>query len=506
MLHHIFRSTVFSGAVFVSQAAFAEITAEQIWQNVEEQFKDAGYMVAATVHQTGDDVRVDHLQISQIAPDTDAQITFQIGTMTFDAQDDGRIAIGLPKTYPVLVRRDIGDDQDFDLSMTQYNENLNVHAAEIAGGIKYTYSADKVGIRLDSLRTPEFDPARDHATTDVSLHQISAQMTIIEGQDRVRETNATAGEIRFDLSARALGDDPFDVDLSATLGNMTYAEHVTLPRGVMISDTVAALRAGMAYNSVFGVETAHFDMSGAGNGDQFSMNATSGASDTTLSYSYDHLDIQGNSLNTVFNLSAPDVPIPIGGALEKASYHFQIPLSSQPQTQKFSVAMNMIGLGVSDAIWGLFDPKAHLSREPIGLSLKMFGTGRLGLDMLGIEELDRVPLYGKDGEIKSLTIENFSLNGLGGGVIAQGDFSFDPTALETYDGVPRPSGKGKIVLSGLNTVMTGLSHLGVIDDSQIFMVRMMLSGFSTPTGEDELTTKFEFTPDGKFYANGQRLK
>ncbi len=64
--------------------------------------------------------------------------------------------------------------------------------------------------------------------------------------------------------------------------------------------------------------------------------------------------------------------------------------------------------------------------------------------------------------------------------------------------MPRPQGSGTVVLNGLNDVMSSLLDLGLIDESQMFMARMMVGGFMMPTGDDELTSEFKITPDGEF--------
>jgi len=47
---------------------------------------------------------------------------------------------------------------------------------------------------------------------------------------------------------------------------------------------------------------------------------------------------------------------------------------------------------------------------------------------------------------------------------------------------------------------------GLVPSDQVFMGRMMMGAFLTPTGDDELTSDLEVKPDGSLYANGQRLR
>ena len=87
-----------------------------------------------------------------------------------------------------------------------------------------------------------------------------------------------------------------------------------------------------------------------------------------------------------------------------------------------------------------------------------------------------------------------------------GAFTFDNTDLETFGGVPAPTGKIDLKVTGANTLMDTLISMGLLSEEDAMGARMMMSMFANPgAGEDEFTSVLEFKDKG-FYANGQRLQ
>ena len=91
-----------------------------------------------------------------------------------------------------------------------------------------------------------------------------------------------------------------------------------------------------------------------------------------------------------------------------------------------------------------------------------------------------------------------------GSVGSWGASSFTREAT-TYQGMPAPTGKLDLKVTGANTLMDKLVAMGLMPEDQVMGFRMMLSMFANATGEDELTSTLEFKDKG-FFANGQRLQ
>jgi hypothetical protein len=87
-----------------------------------------------------------------------------------------------------------------------------------------------------------------------------------------------------------------------------------------------------------------------------------------------------------------------------------------------------------------------------------------------------------------------------------GAFTFDNADLETFDGLPAPTGTIDLKIVGMNMLMDTLISMGLISEDDAMGARMMISMFANPgAGDDEFVSVLEFKDKG-FYANGQRLQ
>ena len=88
-----------------------------------------------------------------------------------------------------------------------------------------------------------------------------------------------------------------------------------------------------------------------------------------------------------------------------------------------------------------------------------------------------------------------------------GDFAFDNSNTEEFDGLPSPSGVANLELVGANQLIDTLIGMGIISDNDALGARMMMGLMAVPGEEpDTLNSTIEFTEDGQILANGQRIK
>lgn len=76
----------------------------------------------------------------------------------------------------------------------------------------------------------------------------------------------------------------------------------------------------------------------------------------------------------------------------------------------------------------------------------------------------------------------------------------------TFPGFPRPEGKLDIAVNGANGLIDKLVQMGFLQQDQVMGARMMMGVFSTPVGDDMLTSTIEVNDQGHVIANGQRLQ
>ena len=88
-----------------------------------------------------------------------------------------------------------------------------------------------------------------------------------------------------------------------------------------------------------------------------------------------------------------------------------------------------------------------------------------------------------------------------------GDFTFDNTDLETFDGFPRPIGAIELQLDGANTLIDSLITMGIVRNEDAMGARMMMGMLAVPgDGPDSLKSRVEMNEQGHILANGQRIQ
>ena len=88
-----------------------------------------------------------------------------------------------------------------------------------------------------------------------------------------------------------------------------------------------------------------------------------------------------------------------------------------------------------------------------------------------------------------------------------GSFTFYNTDIETFGGMPAPSGKLDMKLVGGNGLLDKLVEMGLLTSDDAMGARMMVAMFTNAgaEGADELTSTIE-VKDQVLYANGQRMQ
>ena len=166
----------------------------------------------------------------------------------------------------------------------------------------------------------------------------------------------------------------------------------------------------------------------------------------------------------------------------------------------------MSDLTISDAIWDLIDPQQILARVPVTIALGIDAQIKLFFDLSDPDQQEALALTDVPGELHGMQLTDLTLRGGGAEIIGNGAFTFDNSDFETFGGFPRPEGELNFDINGINELLDSLVTIGVIPEENALMPRMMLGMFTTPVGDDALTSKIEVNTEGQVLANGQRLR
>lgn len=208
----------------------------------------------------------------------------------------------------------------------------------------------------------------------------------------------------------------------------------------------------------------------------------------------------GTAVETTF--SGAQLPFPeVKLSYAESAFNLTMPLSKSDDAKDFAFLTKIVDLQVSEDIWAMFDPTGVLPHDPATVVIDATGQARLTSDLMATAEGAQ-----PEGELVSLNVNDLTARFAGAELTGKGAFTFDNTDLETYGGMPAPTGTLDMKLTGGNGLLDKLVSMGLVPEDQATGARMMIAMFAKAgEGEDVLTSTLEFK-DKHFYANGQQLQ
>lgn len=499
----IFPCTAALALGLAAPAVLADVTPEEVWQSWQDKSMALGQDVTFDrATRTGDTLSVTGLVLTH-TDQSGSSFLADFGTLAFKDNGDGTVAVTPSETYPIRVAFPEDSDGPTALRLTVSQPGMLITASGTVANISYALTGPTFGVRLDEVTGPDGQPVE--AKADLMLTELAARYVIgIEGDATVLDSSFSAKDLVFSLSG-----EPPDGDGSIAVA-LTQADLSGTTKGRLLPPEVMADMA-KALNEGFNMETTlslgamalTIDAKDADGPVKLATSFAGGQFDLDLDrerLSYGS-GVTGGSLT----VAGPEIPFPeVAIGFAESAVSFLMPLSKSETPQDFGFVTKLVGLTMSDDIWGLIDPSATLSREPASLILDIAGTGFWKQDIM--DPAFQAEGAEPDGELTSLDLSEIVVRALGAEMGATGGLTFDNSDLVTFDGVPAPTGSITVTIKGANALIDNLITMGLLPQDQAIGARMMLALFARPgPAPDELTSQVEFK-DGGVFANGQRLQ
>lgn len=314
------------------------------------------------------------------------------------------------------------------------------------------------------------------------------------------------GALSLDFSVTDSKKDE-NMTLAASIADIKQAVVVTVPIGMDPEQMPAALDAGFT----FGADLTHGEISSAlsiPEDDQPVSGTMSVASgDMSLALEREMLRYGGSAIDTKMSAKIGGIPIPtVEFSIGETSFNTVAPVNKSTTPAPFTIQYKIADLWVGEDLWNLFDPTALLSHTPATVNLDITGMGNWLIDVMDAESEEAKNTEVK-GELHALTLNALQMTGVGINLTGAGDFTFDNDDLETFDGIPAPTGTMNLKLTGGNALIDALIEMGLLPADEAIGVRMALSLFTIAgDGDDILISDIVITPEGQVLANGKRLK
>jgi hypothetical protein len=503
MKHWSLAASTAAIALFAGTAQ-ADVTAGQVWQNWQDMAKAYGQtMTVGGTRTEGSTLIVS--DVKSVTDKDDTHVESAIAEVRLTDKGDGTVEITMSDSYVVTMDLPKTDGEEgrnsAGLSFTQ--PGLVVTASGTPEATDYAFSAPSMEIALTSV---DGKPAAEQgiAAASATISNLTGHYLLAgaEGAKTI-ESHFAADSLALAVKAKN-ADSGEDVSVTASVlapvmkmtGNLTGLESTEL------SD---ALKAGFATDMSLDYGAVSYDVSVVDGRGPTSITGSSEGGSLQVAMDAARLLLATQGRGVKLAMSGPDIPLPqLSLSYAESGFTFLMPVAKSDTPQDFAFLTKFVDLSVSDDLWGMIDPTGQLPHDPATLVIDTEGKATLTTDIMNEAEMAALG-DGAPGELNALDITEVHARIAGAELTGSGGFTFDNSDTETYGGMPAPTGKLDLRLTGGNTLMDKLVTMGLLTQDDVMGARMMLSMFANQAGEDELTSTLEFK-DKHFFANGQQLQ
>ncbi|APX23372.1 MAG: DUF2125 domain-containing protein [Rhodobacteraceae bacterium] len=499
-------------ALLAAQPAMADVTPQQVWDDLDAYLQSFGYEVSATESMAGDTLTVSDLSLRLAIPDANGGLSMAMEQMTFTDTGDGSVRVDLPQSIPISVDVAPEDEESMQMVIDHGLEGFSMLVSGSPGDMTYDYEATRMTLALGSLTVDGEDIPRSAARATLSAGPVDGETQVtVTGEQRHIVQTASLGELAYDIFGRdpeVDGDSENSGMFKGSMSGFAIESDSTVPMGLDTSDMPALLEAGFSVSGRMSYDASESQFSGTEDGKATTGESSSEGGSFEFALSPDGVRYATSAQALNISMTTPEFPFPLSAEMDEMGLSFSAPLSKSDEPQDFSLGLTLAGFTTSDMIWNIFDPGQVLPRDPATIALDLTGKATPYIDFLDPEQVET--LEGGDtkpGELNALTLENLQVKAVGAEITGSGAFTFDNSDLETFDGMPAPSGAIDLTVAGANGLIDRLVEMGFIPEEQAMGTRMMMSMFGVPGSEpDTMTSKIEVRENGQVFANGQRIK
>lgn len=499
--YHFSVSAVALGAM--SGGAYAQVTAEQVWENWRGFSREMGQsVVTGSETRSGDRLTITDAMFSVV--DTGVEITSKFGQISFRDLADGTVEITFSPSFTLTLNSTETAKDDVNIDLTFRQDGLQIIANQDDGGLRYDMAANSIALAVDRFEAEGEDTV---VAGGALIGDLTGTYFVGDvGSDRFRSA-FDAARITMDITAES----------ATNRSRMSFSAELTDPSGssearklsalVEQADSRAGLPEGFELKAGYRVGSGSYrlDFDGPAGSAVTAIESDGATLDLLFDTETLRYDVTGGA--TSVTVSGSGVPVPEANlSLAGSRMAFTLPVGQGDGPQDISVVARLEGLELGPELWSLVDPSNVLPRDPATLIVDLAGTAKWLVDPFNPAAMAAFK-GGLPAEIYQLDLQDLQLTALGAKVAGTGGFTFDNNDLVSYDGVPKPVGEINLTIDGANQLIDRLFGLGLMPQNQAMNARMMLGLFARPgEGPDALTSKIEMRPDGTVHANDQRLK
>ena len=491
-----------------SSVSWAQMNATIVWDEIKHIASENGYKISALINQSENGINITDFSLINKATETSEVATVEIDLLDIQIleRSDGSVEIRPDYGQEITIKLyEGGEVSSFVLKPLSDNTTM-VISGEV-GAPAFQMNSSLFGLQLMEYDLPSMYQGNEFFEASIILNEMVSNQAFAGKIQDSPKSSFQAGSINLFLN--------FDIPAEQMSGLVKYnlEDILVISRQDNLGSNTSANLTNLletGYNALgsysVGAGSIEFDFSSPDGNLEGKL--ASENSNVSSSLTQNGLLFDAYFANGLFKLSSSVMPIPVDISLKNGNYGFTVPILKQMQSQNFGLRLGFSDLQIAQDLWELLDPNNNLKNGPINAKIAFSGKAKLLENLIELRpdiyednNLNPIPF-----EVDEMFLEKLDLSLMGTSLQGEGSVSLDNEDLTTFAGFPKPVGSFEFVLSGVNGLVDKLISSGFIDSDTGMGARMMLSMFTIPTGEDELSSKIEFNSLGHILANGQRLR
>lgn len=492
------------GATALANPAFADIEPAEVWDGMKAYIESFGYEVTANVSGGGDSMTVEDMIIIMNLPEEEATVAIEMGAINLDDAGDA-VKVTFESSFPISFN--INGDGETVSGVVGYDQTgFEVLVSGAPEDMTYAYTAESLTMSLDELEVDGTAIGRDVLRFDFTANSVSGETRMVTGAERDLIQSSQIGDVTFDFFATDIEDSNTTVQAKGSVADLVSSGKSVLPLQGNIEDMAAMMQDGMEFVADIKTGATEVTVNVVEDGEAVAIDFDAQGGTFDMDFSEEGLSYNTVSTGMNFEMSGAEIPFPIALSAEEYGLGLAMPLGKLEEASDVGLKFKLGNFTMSDLLWNIFDPGKALPRDPATLAFDIQGKAKMLFNIFDPEEAAAIENAEMPAELESLALKELVFDAVGTKLTGDGEFTFDNTDLESFDGFPRPEGKLDLNLTGANKLMDTLVSMGLVPEDQVMGARMMMGMFGRSVGEDAISSTIEINDEGHVLANGIRIQ
>lgn len=489
-------------ALLTPTTLWADVTADDVWQNMQDYLTVFGGTSSATAQRDGDTLILSNLTYDLTLPRGYGKASFELGDLTLTETADGNVSILRPESYAYTLNLSGPQFDAKSIDMNFVEQRVSLIASGFRDDVTYRYQAGTLSFAISEFPMPE----------GVVVNALTGSTSDISGDARIK-----VGKNIEILAQYKTGPSQTVTETQTPTGDTTFVSEITergsassshdsravFPRnGMDILNLSDALRNGLSLVGTIS-STASWEKTS-----DYTMTSATGRSH--VAFDADGMSMTAGAHTLEVEIPIPEMDKPMVLQIKDLNFGFAAPLLETDEFAPISMQFGLSDLAMDDGFWDLVDPASVLPRDLATVQFDLSGTMVNHIEWLDFMNIKTAltTTQSLPVEMQELNLNQMHLSAAGTEMTGTGAFVFDNTDRETFDGFPRVDGTLSLAMTGVNGLVNKFQSLG-ISAEQVSSARLMLGMFAKPdpaAGEDALKSEITLTPEGHVEVNGMRIR